>query len=702
MALKISDQRWKVAPDDFAARITIPDLKGWFDSLPILGSFPKSRVLVIEPGTRSVIIEDGGVVGELYAGQYTFESFCERLRFWRNKQATVFLTRSEDVPVESRLINLPCLEGVCFDLDFRWTIQMGEVLPFMENLMGASEEVSVQKLEQLLAPSLHQAVRDTIGQLSYDSIVAGGYVSALCDGVRSRIDVKLSRYGLTFVDVQSASAKPQDGGISARQGELWLKTRENQLLRTASTIDNEQVQATAADMLKKVELRVALRASVTEDRLNRVKNKEEFEKGIADIDRDRLLRIEEREALVAAYEERKEDREQLRAHLLATIDLQREQELAELRLAIDHAARMKSLNQEIEQSRLSRTLDSEKWRAELEREREQLNERLAQQHRDVKSRWERIREARQQRRDESWEALLHAQRAESIKTEVELARADRQRQLALVQAELNNRLANEKLEIQKRQELWEIEAREKKSVSQLDRLQRIQEMNAQFAERQQRMQLEIENLKADSASKRELERVQAMSGLGTDVLIATAGEANAALLADLKKHQASQEAVIAQANAVPTEELNAERLKMYELMNATERAKAEAIAEAYRMAMQSQSSNVNQMIGGLAQASTPPQFPIGMAAMMPLAVPPVFGASIMWHVAFDGQQSPPLTWVQVQHYLQSGQINAATMVWKSGMAGWLPAGQIPELAGYFAAQPAPLAGSQVPSGPPPL
>jgi arsenate reductase-like glutaredoxin family protein len=538
-----------------------------------------------------------------------------------------------------------------------------------------------------------------VGQFQYDAIVAGGFAGALADGIRSRIEVKLSRYGLSFVDIQSATAKPQDGGISARQGELWLKTRENQLLRTAATIDNEQMQATASDIQKKIELRVALRAAVTDDRLNRVKNRVEFEKGIAEIDRDRLLRKEEQEALVAAYEQRKDDRDQLRAHLLATIDLQREQELEELRLAIDHAVRMKSLNQEIEQSRLSRTLDSEKWRAELEREREQVSERLAQRHREVKSRWERIREARQQRRDDSWEALLHAQRSESIKTDVELARADRQRQLALVQAELDNRLAHEKLEIQKRQELWELEAREKKSVSQLERLQRIQEMNAQFAERQQRMQLEMENLKADSTTKREIERIQAMSGVGTEVLIATAGEANAALLADLKKHLATQDAVMAQASASPAAELNAERLKMYEQMNAAERAKAEAIAEVYKMALQAQTSSVNQMIGGLAQASTNSQLPVGMSAMMP----PPLDMGGTWHVALNGQQSPPLSWSQVHQYLQSGQINAATMVWKAGLATWLPAGQVPELARYLTAQVAPLTSPPAsPPGPPPV
>jgi hypothetical protein len=701
MSVTIADNRWKVTPTGFAVRISIPDIKGWFESLPLPKA--KGRSLVIEPGTRSVIIEDGLLVGELYAGEYTLESFCERLQFWRNKQATVFLTRSEDVAVESQLLSLPSVEGVCFDIDFRWTVQMKNVLLFMENLMGASEEVSVTQLEQMLSPTLHQAVRDTIGQMTYNAILDSNFSSTLASGIQSKVEVKWSRYGLAFIDIQTAIAKPQDGGISEKQGELWLKSRENQLLRAAATIDNDQVKTTAEDMRQKVGLRAELRAAVTEDRLNSVKDKEEFEKGLLEIDRNRLLRREDREVLVAAYEDRKEDREQLRSHLLATIDLQREQELEELRLAIDHAVRLKSLNQEIEQTRLSRTLDSEKWQAELEREHEQTKHRQAQKHTDLKSKWERIREARRQRREDSLEELLHARRLDTIKADIELSKADRQRQVVLLQAELSSRIAQEKLEVQKRQELWEIEAKEKKSSSQIERMQRVQEMNAQLAERQQRLQLEVENLKADGASKREIERIQAMSQVGTEVLIATASKDNAALLADYKKHQASQEGARTQPNNQSVGDLNAERLKMYEQMNATEKAKAEAIAEAYKMAMQAQQSSVQQMIGGLAQAATPPAIHAGSPSMMH-AMPPPMPMAVTWYVALNGRQSPPLQWVQVQHYLQSGQITASTMVWKAGFPSWIPASQVPELVPYLGAQqmPPPLTGSSLPPGTPPV
>ena len=134
-----------------------------------------------------------------------------------------------------------------------------------------------------------------------------------------------------------------------------------------------------------------------------------------------------------------------------------------------------------------------------------------------------------------------------------------------------------------------------------------------------------------------------------------------------------------QAAANPSAELNEERLRMYEKMNEAEKSKADAIAEAYKTAMQSQQGNVQQMIGGLAQASTPaPQVPVGFPLPMPpaTAVPPMLGAET-WHVSLNGQQSPGLQLAQVQQYIQSGQLTRESMVWKTGMPAWAPAGQAP-------------------------
>ncbi len=693
MSPNLKHDRWSVSDSDFAVRIIVPDLKGYFDNLPLLGNAPQGRTLVIEPGTRALVIEDGQLVGELLPGAYTLESFLERLQFWLKKQTTIFLVREEDVPLSGLVKSAPSMESVCLDVDYRWTIQIQNILSFMENLMGARESLSISELQDLLDPMVSQAIYSTIGHHPVDILTGPKLLEILDDGLRSQLEVKLQRYGLSFRDLQSARTHCENDSWQQRQGELWLEGRENQLQRAATKVESESLQTKLEDIRSKVPVLKELRDAVNSDKLNNLQSKDEFSKAVLEIDKNRVLRQEERDALVAAYEERKEDREQLRTHLLETMDLHREQELEELRVEMDYAVRQKSLQQEIELAQLSHSEEGLQWRHELQQEQERASHRRQQKHENVKARWERVREARQHKRDDSWQSILHDQKMDEVRADLEFARADRQRKLSLLQAEHQSQLAAEKLGVQKRQKEWELEYKQQKSTSQLERMQKLQEMNAQFTERQHRMQIEMENLKADGASKRELERIQVMGSLGTEALVATAGAENAALLADLKKHQATQDAVKAQAAANPAAELNEERLRMYEKMNDTERAKADAIAEAYKAAMHSQQGNVGQMIGGLAQASSPP--PVAPLPGSP-STPPPMPANHVWHVALNGQTSPALqlAQAQVQQYIQSGQITHESLVWKTGMVAWAPAGQITELAGLFGAGgPPPIPGS---------
>ena len=93
MSTGITEGRWNVGEDQFAARIIVPDVKGFFLKLPIVGEVGGERQLIIEPGTRALLIDDGVVLGEATAGAFTMESLEERLQFWKGKQFTAIITR---------------------------------------------------------------------------------------------------------------------------------------------------------------------------------------------------------------------------------------------------------------------------------------------------------------------------------------------------------------------------------------------------------------------------------------------------------------------------------------------------------------------------------------------------------------------------------------------------------------------------------
>jgi hypothetical protein len=77
----------------------------------------------------------------------------------------------------------------------------------------------------------------------------------------------------------------------------------------------------------------------------------------------------------------------------------------------------------------------------------------------------------------------------------------------------------------------------------------------------------------------------------------------------------------------------------------------------------------------------------GMAAgpaggvMQPPPPPPP--AAPTWHITVNGQTQGPFSLQQMVAGISEGRVSAQTLVWSPGMAGWLPAGQVPHLSAYF-------------------
>jgi membrane protease subunit (stomatin/prohibitin family) len=89
----------------------------------------------------------------------------------------------------------------------------------------------------------------------------------------------------------------------------------------------------------------------------------------------------------------------------------------------------------------------------------------------------------------------------------------------------------------------------------------------------------------------------------------------------------------------------------------------------------------------LLQGASPGAAPAAPPALAPPA-PPGFSAAVpLFHVSQAGQTQGPFPLPQLIAAIAQGQLNAASLVWSPGMPGWLPAGQVPVLLGYFATPP---------------
>ena len=72
------------------------------------------------------------------------------------------------------------------------------------------------------------------------------------------------------------------------------------------------------------------------------------------------------------------------------------------------------------------------------------------------------------------------------------------------------------------------------------------------------------------------------------------------------------------------------------------------------------------------------------------AMPPPLPVAAAFHVAINGQQAGPFDMGTLQGQAGSGSLKRDSLVWKAGMAQWVKASEVPELAALFANVPPPV------------
>jgi membrane protease subunit (stomatin/prohibitin family) len=71
-------------------------------------------------------------------------------------------------------------------------------------------------------------------------------------------------------------------------------------------------------------------------------------------------------------------------------------------------------------------------------------------------------------------------------------------------------------------------------------------------------------------------------------------------------------------------------------------------------------------------------------------MPPPVPTAAAWFAAIGGQAQGPLDEATLRAYAGTGGLTRETLVWRQGMAGWVAAGSVGELAGIFGSVPPPL------------
>ncbi|KUP97008.1 antifreeze protein [Thermobifida cellulosilytica TB100] len=97
---------------------------------------------------------------------------------------------------------------------------------------------------------------------------------------------------------------------------------------------------------------------------------------------------------------------------------------------------------------------------------------------------------------------------------------------------------------------------------------------------------------------------------------------------------------------------------------------------------------MGQQMAAAFGAAQQPQQPVQQPTAP--AGPPPLPPQQQWYIAVNGQQQGPFDLAGLQAQAGSGALTPATLVWRTGMAQWTPAQQVPELAPLLSQTPPPL------------
>ena len=670
MANSHENYRWGTPVEIFATKLSLEDNdipRGWL-----------KNSIVIQPGVRACAIVDGQFLGEIPAGEFTFHDFRDKLQFWRKGTATILLMRSEVVRLPVDCNGFISADDIPIELRVEVGIKIENPVVFMLNMMGPRKEYPVKELAERLTPTVKQEAWVATARLEASELRGPAVAAKVSQQIVDAIAPSFRRYGLNVFSLEGFAVQP------AGMEKHWDKVKENNFEVAGERLTNQRMGEDVGILTDRISMREKLRDIVISDKFDQARSEEEIKTLIAQVDKSRLLRKEEIDQLTEGFEQRQGDRKAIRSHIVEVLDINRQQEIDQLRVQVGHSLEITARKNELELAEATNSVENLQWRNEIARDLEQAEKRREERKKDLASKWERIREVQRQKQDGSWERLLHQQREESIRTELAIKEAERTRRVGLLEAESVAQIESQRIIAERQRREFELEMGSRESTAQLDKLKRVQDMNFDGHARQVQLDSDLKAQTESRANTHELERLKTMSTLSAEALIASSNADNAKVLAELKIQEAKSKAEIQAASHGDQQKFNDELIGLHKQISAVEKSKSDTIADVFKQALKGQQDAVAQMIGGLATAHTPPR-PLPVSA----SPPPVVATAAEWHVvSAGGGQSGPHTAQQVRAMIQQGTVAVESLVLKNGMGNvWVTIANCPEFAGLISASP---------------
>lgn len=499
----MAEFRWKRGDGDFAVRVDLETIRGVFQ-----------KGVVVEPGCKALLIVDGAHVETLQAGEYNEGGIAARLKnFDLTRSATAILVDVGDVEMRFTLPGLMTRDPMQIDVESTLVVQVDEPLLFFTNVMKGRTALTREELERRFGVEIQNALQEAIGRRTVEELNTDLALKQQFElAVDEHLKRTFSRAGFGFVQFRTIAYRYQGfDRIRGIREEVFLQVTEDEAKlagrkRLFDVFDRDELQ-TVFEETRKLERQVAQqreRARIIRELnplfVDEQKSVDEMEKFLLEVEKGKLLRAEELADYKRTLQEAREDAAAARKFLIRRVDLERELQYEEMRL----------LGREELELRLFEAR-GRKVRAEFDLELAKDRERRA--------------HAREQ-------ALKDHQAA--LDVQLLAARNDADR------ARIHREIQQGQIEVYK---LY------KETQLFLDVTRQREEMNLRLEEEERRLKVQWESKSREAQLQREM--IEALSKASVEAVLATAGEAQARIIADLKQTEAlknlSEEQVLAWA-----------------------------------------------------------------------------------------------------------------------------------------------------------
>jgi len=292
---------WQRNPNDFAQRFEVSDIKGFF-----------SKKLTVMPGTKALFLQGGRFSGELPPGTYTVGGLIQVIKTLNlAEKATVILVDDSDVGLDFNIGGLRTRENFDAGVKGKIVVNIEEPILFFNNLMKGREHIAITDIEVMLRDEMRNLLQSKIKQYSFEDLYGNlDLKKELEQDFEHLLKTTLSRVGL----------KPVYMPYFDYDESYWKDLIEKRAYigKEGAKLGLEERVESLED--KRLGLTKRMRARLTDDKMDELRNAEELEKFLHELDRDKVIRENEMIDLKRIFEENREDRAFARELMLKRVE----------------------------------------------------------------------------------------------------------------------------------------------------------------------------------------------------------------------------------------------------------------------------------------------------------------------------------------------------------------------------------------------